>query len=147
MEKKEYIFICYFTQYFTCYSSLRPITNTYTTIWERVLSSLTEAVLGKFSSFYLYLDSLPCFDELKRSGILFFLLISVLFVSEDDDESNKFDDLNVEHLQLLLFLFHALALMQKKQLLLFTANCIIKVTSSNYFRFLPEIVWFNYFNQ
>ena len=69
----------------------RPITNTYTAIWERVLSSLTEAVL------------------------------------EDDDESNKFDDLNVEHLQLLLFLFHALALMQKKQLLLFTANCIIKV--------------------
>ena len=56
----------------------RPITNTYTAIWERVLSSLTEAVL------------------------------------EDDDESNKFDDLNVEHLQLLLFLFHALALMQKK---------------------------------
>ena len=48
-------------------------------------------------------------------------------VLEDDDESNKFDDLNVEHLQLLLFLFHALALMQKKQLLLFTANCIIKV--------------------
>ena len=102
---QEYIFICYFTQYFICYSSLRPITNTYTTIWERVLSSLTEAVL------------------------------------EDDDESNKFDDLNVEHLQLLLFLFHALALMQKKQLLLFTANCIIKVTFSNSFRFLQEIVW------
>ena len=129
------IFIWYFTQYFICYSSLRPITNTYTTIWERVLSSLTEAVLGKFSSFYLNLESLPCFDEKKRNGILFFLLISVsvLFFSEDDDESNKFDDLNVEHLQLLLFLFHALALMQKKQLLLFTANCIIKVTFSNSF--------------
>ena len=96
--------IYFYLLFYSVFISLRPITNTYTTIWERVLSSLTEAVL------------------------------------EDDDESNKFDDLNVEHLQLLLFLFHALALMQKKQLLLFTANCIIKVTFSIFFRFLQGIV-------
>ena len=36
------------------------------------------------------------------------------------------DDLNVEHVQLLLFFFHALALMQKKQILLMAANNIIK---------------------
>ena len=36
------------------------------------------------------------------------------------------DDLNVEHVQLLLFFFHALALMQKKQILLLAANNIIK---------------------
>ena len=72
----------------------RPITTIYTSIWEKVLSSLTEAVV------------------------------------EDDEENDNeaFDDLNAEHVQLLLFLFHALALMQKKQLLLFTANCIIKVS-------------------
>ena len=72
-------------------SSARPITNTYTSIWERVLSVLTEGILS-------------------------------------EDETKEFQDLNVEHVQLLLFLFHALALMQKKQLLLFTANCIVKVS-------------------
>ena len=50
-------------------------------------------------------------------------------VLDDEDENNaKIDDLNIEHAQLLLFLFHALALMQKKQLLLYTANCIIKIS-------------------
>ena len=38
------------------------------------------------------------------------------------ENENLLDDLNVEHAQLLLFLFHALALMQKKQILLMTAN-------------------------
>ena len=77
-------------------TSSRPITNVYTTIWEKVLSSLTEAVVEAAEA--------------------------------DEADSETFDDLNVEHVQLLLFLFHALALMQKKQLLLFTANCIIKVS-------------------
>ena len=40
-----------------------------------------------------------------------------------DDEGM---DLNVEHTQLLLFLFHALALMQKKQVLLLTAVNVCK---------------------
>ena len=70
----------------------RPITNIYATMWERVLTSLTEAII------------------------------------EDKDDNENFDDLNVEHVQLLLFLFHALALMQKKQLLLYTSNCIIKIS-------------------
>ena len=61
-------------------------------MWERVLTSLTEAII------------------------------------EDKDDTENFDDLNVEHVQLLLFLFHALALMQKKQLLLYTSNCIIKIS-------------------
>ena len=38
----------------------------------------------------------------------------------------KDDHLNVEHTQLLLFLFHALALMQKKQVLLLTAINVCK---------------------
>jgi E3 ubiquitin-protein ligase UBR4 len=38
------------------------------------------------------------------------------------------EDLNVEHVQLLLFFFHALALMQKKQVLLLAANNIIKTS-------------------
>ena len=76
----------------------RPITTVYTSIWEKVLSSLTEAVV-----------------EDDNNG-------------EGNAEEEAFDDLNAEHVQLLLFLFHALALMQKKQLLLFTANCIIKVS-------------------
>ena len=37
------------------------------------------------------------------------------------------EDLNVEHAQLLLFTFHALGLMQKKQVLIFAGNCLIKV--------------------
>ena len=40
------------------------------------------------------------------------------------------EDLNVEHSQLMLFLFHALALMQKKQVLLCSANSLIKVSQS-----------------
>ena len=42
-------------------------------------------------------------------------------------DKENVEDLNVEHAQLLLFLFHALALMQKKQILLYNANCIIKI--------------------
>ena len=39
-----------------------------------------------------------------------------------------FSDVNVEHLQLLLFLFHSLPLMQKKALLLQLAQNIIRAT-------------------
>ena len=45
------------------------------------------------------------------------------------ENENLLDDINVEHAQLLLFLFHALALMQKKQILLMTANSICKAAS------------------
>jgi E3 ubiquitin-protein ligase UBR4 len=74
-------------------TSARPTTNTYISLWEKVLSSLTDAI-----------------------------------IEEEDEDNDNYEDLNVEHVQLLLFLFHALALMQKKQLLLTTANCIIKVS-------------------
>ena len=43
------------------------------------------------------------------------------------EEENDLEDLNIEHAQLLLFLFHALGLMQKKQVLLYAGNCLIKV--------------------
>lgn len=47
---------------------------------------------------------------------------------EASADSNEFlEDLNVEHVQLSLFLFHALALMQKKQVLLMTASNICKI--------------------
>ena len=36
------------------------------------------------------------------------------------------EDLNVEHAQLVLFLFHSLNLMQKKSVLLMTANVVVK---------------------
>ena len=87
--------------------SSRPITNIYATMWERVLVSLTEAII------------------------------------EDDEATENYDDLNVEHVQLLLFLFHALALMQKKQLLLFTSNCIIKVYILFIFSKLPNLQIFS----
>ena len=90
--KKISEFVYIFSAFCLLYS--RPISNTYAAIWERVLSSLTEAIIE----------------------------------DEDEESNNPFDDLNVEHVQLLLFLFHALALMQKKQLLLYTSNCIIKIS-------------------
>lgn len=40
--------------------------------------------------------------------------------------TTEYDDLNVEHAQLLLFLFHALNLMQKKSVLLLTAGGVIR---------------------
>ena len=68
--------------------------NTYVTIWEKVLSKLTKCI------------------------------------TDDSKSSEEIDtpDLNIEHAQLLLFLFHALGLMQKKQVLLFAGNCLIKVS-------------------
>ena len=48
-------------------------------------------------------------------------------IFEEKDKSHE--DLNVEHAQLLLMLFHALGLMQKKQVLIFAGNCLIKVAS------------------
>ncbi|XP_052722001.1 E3 ubiquitin-protein ligase UBR4-like isoform X2 [Crassostrea angulata] len=44
-----------------------------------------------------------------------------------NDGTENYEDINVEHLQLLLFLFHSLPLMQKKSLLLFLAQNIIAV--------------------
>lgn len=43
--------------------------------------------------------------------------------------SSFFLDLNVEHAQLLVFLFHSLPLMQKKLLLLQLGQCIVNVTT------------------
>ncbi|XP_050389975.2 E3 ubiquitin-protein ligase UBR4 [Patella vulgata] len=48
-----------------------------------------------------------------------------------DNKSEQFDDLNVEHMQLLLFLFHSLPLMQKKQLLLNIAQTVISVAEKD----------------
>lgn len=42
-------------------------------------------------------------------------------------EDSSGEDLNIEHAQLLLFIFHALGLMQKKQVLIYAGNCLIKV--------------------
>ena len=55
-------------------------------------------------------------------------MTEAIIEDEDEESNNRFEDLNIEHVQLLLFLFHALALMQKKQLLLYTSNCIIKIS-------------------
>lgn len=41
-------------------------------------------------------------------------------------DGNDYEDLNIEHAQLLLFLFHSLNLMQKKSILLLTAGGVIR---------------------
>ncbi|XP_067662559.1 E3 ubiquitin-protein ligase UBR4-like [Haliotis asinina] len=46
-----------------------------------------------------------------------------------DNKTEQFEDINVEHMQLLLFLFHSLQLMQKKSLLLRIAECIITLAN------------------
>ncbi|XP_061383112.1 E3 ubiquitin-protein ligase UBR4 isoform X4 [Danaus plexippus] len=43
---------------------------------------------------------------------------------------HDYEDLNVEHAQLLVYLFHSLTLMQKKSVLLTTSNAIIKVVET-----------------
>lgn len=48
-------------------------------------------------------------------------------------------DLNVEHAQLLVYLFHSLTLMQKKSVLLMTSNAIIKVS---YIQHIHQFGWF-----
>ncbi|KAI8429562.1 hypothetical protein MSG28_000184 [Choristoneura fumiferana] len=45
-------------------------------------------------------------------------------------QDHDYEDLNVEHAQLLVYLFHSLTLMQKKSVLLMTSNAIIKVTET-----------------
>jgi E3 ubiquitin-protein ligase UBR4 len=46
-------------------------------------------------------------------------------------EENNFEDLNIEHVQLLLMLFHALQLLQKKHVLLYTANQLIVLSNKS----------------
>lgn len=43
-----------------------------------------------------------------------------------NSDNSEYDDLNVEHAQLLLFIFHSLNLMQKKSVLLLTAGGVIR---------------------
>ncbi|CAH2243765.1 jg12683 [Pararge aegeria aegeria] len=45
-------------------------------------------------------------------------------------QDHDYEDLNVEHAQLLVYLFHSLTLMQKKSVLLLTANAIVKVADT-----------------
>ena len=54
--------------------------------------------------------------------------LSTGVIKQQQESALEREDLNVEHAQLMLFLFHALALMQKKQVLLCAANCLIKVS-------------------
>ncbi|XP_038209068.1 E3 ubiquitin-protein ligase UBR4 isoform X2 [Zerene cesonia] len=50
---------------------------------------------------------------------------------DHDYEGDALDhDLNVEHAQMMVYLFHSLTLMQKKSVLLMTANAIIKVVET-----------------
>lgn len=50
-------------------------------------------------------------------------IINKLCSSQDDEE---FDDINIEHAQILLYLFYSLNLMQKKSILLLTAGAVIR---------------------
>ncbi|XP_045509192.1 E3 ubiquitin-protein ligase UBR4 isoform X11 [Colias croceus] len=43
---------------------------------------------------------------------------------------HDYEDLNVEHAQMMVYLFHSLTLMQKKSVLLMTANAIIKIVET-----------------
>ena len=51
-------------------------------------------------------------------------------IMKSEVKSDPNEDVNVEHIQLLLFLFHSLPLMQKKALLLQLAQNIIRVTTN-----------------
>ena len=51
-------------------------------------------------------------------------------IMKTEVKSEPNEDVNVEHIQLLLFLFHSLPLMQKKALLLQLAQNIIRVTTN-----------------
>lgn len=54
------------------------------------------------------------------------LVEGVCATAANQPESTDYEDLNVEHAQLLLFLFHSLNLMQKKSILLLTAGGVIR---------------------
>ena len=59
--------------------------------------------------------------ERALSSLTKHVLSSAVF---DGSSSTSDDDLNVEHAQLLLFLFHSLALMQKKQVTLLRESSV-----------------------
>ncbi|KAG6463214.1 hypothetical protein O3G_MSEX013738 [Manduca sexta] len=51
-------------------------------------------------------------------------------LQQQPSQDHDYEDLNVEHAQLLVYLFHSLTLMQKKSVLLMTSNAIIKVVET-----------------
>jgi len=57
----------------------------------------------------------------------YFTDVNVNYHFADLSVNYYFADVNVEHMQVLLFLFHSLHLMQKKQLLLQMAQNIVKI--------------------
>lgn len=68
-------------------------------IWRRLVNTLVENVIN------------PALINSKES---------------DGENNNSNDDLNVEHAQVLLYLFHSLNLMQKKSVLLLTAGGVVR---------------------
>ncbi|XP_036368081.1 E3 ubiquitin-protein ligase UBR4 isoform X5 [Octopus sinensis] len=56
-----------------------------------------------------------------------------------DNKIDQFEDVNVEHLQVLLFLFHSLPLMQKKSLLLQLAEHLIAISQVDHSKLVGSV--------
>lgn len=79
-------------------------------IWHRLVNTLIENVLNAPQSM----------TELENEGITSFFGVKTLF------KAVVFVDLNVEHAQVLLYLFHSLNLMQKKSVVLLMAGGVLR---------------------
>ncbi|XP_041973883.1 protein purity of essence isoform X2 [Aricia agestis] len=88
----------------------------------RVVKLLGSMVLSK-----------PAADRENSILVMWHKIINTLqecALTATPSQDHDYEDLNVEHAQLLVYLFHSLTLMQKKSVLLMTANAIIKVVET-----------------
>lgn len=89
-------------------------------VYSRTLSVLVQILLLKPSQE----KEAACLSVWQR--LVNTLVEGVCSTAPSQTESAEYEDLNVEHAQLLLFLFHSLNLMQKKSILLLTAGGVIR---------------------
>lgn len=88
-------------------------------VYSRTLSVLVQILLLKPSQE----KEAACLSVWHR---LVNTLVEGVCSTANQPETVEYEDLNVEHAQLLLFLFHSLNLMQKKSILLLTAGGVIR---------------------
>ncbi|XP_047525824.1 E3 ubiquitin-protein ligase UBR4 [Pieris napi] len=76
--------------------------------------------------------SKPASERENSILVMWHNLVNTLqeYALQPPSQDHDYEDLNVEHAQLMVYLFHSLTLMQKKSVLLSTANAIIKVVET-----------------
>lgn len=84
-------------------------------VYSRTLSVLVQILLLK-----------PSMEKEAACLSVWHRLVNTLVDGVCSQADGEYEDLNVEHAQLLLFLFHSLNLMQKKSILLLTAGGVIR---------------------